>query len=193
MAGIDELEAVNMALRNIGESPVSTLVGAAGDIFVTGAQSQLLSTSREIQGKEWNFNRDYDYSLSPDMAGNINLTADMMSVESSYRTDDYVMRQGKLYNRYTQSFTFDAAVKVNVKWEFTFEELPQWIRQYIAVRSARKFSEQQLGDVTNSQLTADDESDAKSDAKRQDLKNAGLNIFSNPYKGLGRIHRRRIM
>jgi len=193
MAGIDELEAVNMALRNIGESPVSTLLGATGDIFVTGAQSQLLSTSREIQGKEWNFNRDYDYSMAPDVSGNINLTADMISVESSYKTDDYVMRKGKLYNRYAQSFTFDAAVKVNVKWEFTFEELPQWIRQYIAVRAARKFSEQQMGDVTNSQLTADDESDAKVEAKRQDLKNAGLNIFSNPYKGLGRIHRRRIM
>lgn len=193
MAGISELEAVNLALRNIGESPVSTLLGAAGDIFVTGAQETLRETTREVQGKTWNFNRDYNYSMSPDMSGNINLTAQMVSVDGYYKSDDYVMRQGKLYDRYNQTFTFTEAVKVNVKWEFEFEELPQWIRQYIAVRAARKFSERQLGDVTNSQLTADDEADAKVEAKRQDTKNAGHNLFSNPYKGLGRIHRRRIM
>jgi hypothetical protein len=193
MAGISELEAVNMALRNIGESPVSSLLGAAGDIFVTQAQAALQSVTREVQLKEWNFNRDYNYSMAPDGSGNINLTAQMMSVESCYKSDDYVMRQGKLYDRYNQTFIFDAAIKVNVKWEFTFEELPQWIRNYVAIRAARKFSEQQLGDVTNSQLTQDDEDDAKVDAKRQDTKNAGMNLFSNPYKGLGRIHRRRIM
>ena len=193
MAGISEIEAVNMALRNIGESPVSTLIGAAGDIFVTQAQAALKSVTREVQLKEWNFNRDYNYSMSPDGSGYINLTAQMLSVESTYKCDDYVMRQGKLYDRYKQTFIFSSAIKVNVKWEFTFEELPQWIRNYVAIRAARKFSEQQLGDVTNSQLTEDDERDAKVDAKRQDTRNAGMNLFSNPYKGLGRIHRRRIM
>ena len=193
MAGINELEAVNLALRNIGESPVASLLGAAGDIFVIGAQETLKEVVREVQGKEWQFNRDYDYTMSPDGSGYINITSQMTSVDSTYKTDDYVVRQNKLYDRSKKTFIFTEDVKVNVKWEFTFEELPQYMRQYIAVKAARRFAARQLGDVTNAQLTQDDEDEAKVEAKRQDLKNAGLNPFNNPYKGLGRIHRRRIM
>ena len=59
-----ELEAVNVLLTTIGESPVSTLSGnqVVDDAI---AQQVLLEVSREVQSMGWHFNTDIRVELSP--------------------------------------------------------------------------------------------------------------------------------
>lgn len=193
MAGQSKLDAVNLMLSNIGESPVSTLAGASGDAFVATAIVVLDETNRTVQSETWEFNRDVDYPLTPDVSGFINVTTDMLSVDASARSGNInvSVRGTKLYDQDNQTFVFSDVVYCDIDWEFIFEDTPQYIRQYIAVRAARVFARRILGDVTGERLTEQDEANAKTAAKRKDLKNGDRNIFRYG-KGIGRIKQRRI-
>lgn len=192
MAGLSKLEAVNIMLRNIGEAPVASLVGASGDIYVSQAQATLEELTREVQTEDWRFNKDYQYPLAPDGSGYITVTDSMVSVDASDISVQTVMRQGKLYNQDDQTFVWDDSLKCDIQWEFTFEETPQYMRRYIAIRSARVFASRQLGDIVGEQLTEDDEARARATAKRRDKRVGDRTVFENQFNGVGRLRNRRI-
>ena len=192
MAGLSKLRAVNMALENIGESPVNTLIGASGDAYVSTAQSILEEIARTVCEDVWNFNKDTDYSITPDANGNIVLSDNMIAVDGTYKTDEYATRQGKLYDKLNQTFVFDDTVKVDVIWEFEYDEIPQHVRTYIAIRAARTFARRTLGDANSDNLTSEDETRARATAKRHDAKNRDRNIFQDYGSGLHRLKQRSI-
>lgn len=194
MAGLSKLQAVNLMLSNIGESPVSTLSGSDGDVFVATAIVILDEVTRTVQAEEWEFNTDEDYGLTPDISGYITITDDMISVDASAKSSkiDVTVRQGKLYNKTDQTFVFDDVVYCDVSWEFTFEECPQYMRQYIAVRAARIFARRMLGDSTGQQLTTEDEVQARAQAKASELNNADVSMLPYDPTGIGRIRIRSI-
>ena len=198
MAGLSKLQAVNLMLSNIGESPVSTLVGADGDVFVATAIVILDETTRSVLNDRWEFNFDEDYLLSPDVSGNILITDDMLAVDTSARSSrvKVAVRAGKLYNKTDQTFVFSDSLYCDITWEFAFEDCPQYVRQYIATRAARVFARRMLGDTTGAQLTVDDERNARANAKRAEIKNADRNMMEGAYEGPGagiaRMHIRRL-
>jgi hypothetical protein len=169
MAGLSKLRAVNIALENIGESPVSTLTGS-GDAFVVTATSILEETVRDICEELWNFNRDDKYALTPDGSGNITIASNMISVDAHYTYLDYSVRQGKLYDVYNQTFVFDDTVYADVIWEFDYDDLPYHVRKYVAIRAARVFARRILGDAGGDRLTEKDEVRALANAKRNDTR-----------------------
>jgi hypothetical protein len=192
MAGMSRLEAINLMLGNIGESPVSSLTGST-DVFVVQCESILDETTRAVQAKKWHFNRDKDYAMAPDSSGFINIPDNIITVDTTARSmsKDVCVRAGKLYDIGEQTNVFTEPVYTDVVWEFPFIETPQWIRQYLAVRAARVFASRQLGDVTSERLTVDDEIEARADAKANDLRIKDRNIFDN-FNSVGRIRHRRI-
>ena len=192
MAGLSKLRAVNMALENISESPVNTLVGASGDAYVSTAQSILEEIARTVCEEVWNFNKDNDYAITPDSSGNVVLSDNMISVDGTYKTDDYATRQGKLYDKTNQTFVFTATVAVNVVWEFDYEDIPQHCRTYIAIKAARTFARRMMGDANSDNLTSEDEARARATAKRHDAKNRDRTIFEDYGSGLHRLKQRRI-
>jgi hypothetical protein len=193
MAGLSKLRAVNMALENISESPVNTLVGATGDAYVSTAKSIVEEIARVVCGEIWNFNMDKDYSITPDINGNVIITDNMISVDGTYTTDDYAVRQGKLYNKEDQTFVFTDTVHVDIVWEFEFEDIPQHVRDYLALKAARTFARRMLGDANNDNLTAEDESRARAIAKRHDARNRDRTIFQDATSGLHRLKNRRLI
>jgi len=192
MAGLSKLRAVNIALENIGESPVNTLVGATGDAFVSTAISILDEITRDVCAEVWNFNKDEDYALVPDGSGYITIADNMITVDGTYPTDNYAVRQGKLYDMTDQTFVFDDTVRVNVVWEFDYDDTPNHVRKYIAILAARTFARRILGDTTGEQLTQQDEMRARASAKRHDAKNRDRTIFQDYGSGLYRLKQRRI-
>jgi hypothetical protein len=64
MALTTKLEAVNIMISVIGESPVNTLSGTSVPVTVTQAVHALDETSKAIQSEGWHFNTEYDYPLS---------------------------------------------------------------------------------------------------------------------------------
>jgi hypothetical protein len=169
MAGLSKLRAVNIALENIGESPVNTLTGS-GNAFVVTATSILEETVRDICEEQWNFNRDYKYALAPDGSGNILIASNMISVDAYYTYLDYAVRQGKLYDVENQTFVFDDTVYAEVVWEFEYDDLPYHLRKLAAIRAARVFARRILGDESGDRLTTQDEVRALANAKRNDTR-----------------------
>lgn len=192
MAGLSKLRAVNMALENISESPVNTLVGASGDAYVSTAQSILEEVARTVCEDVWNFNKDEDYAMVPNVSGNIVLTDNMISVDGHYKSDHYATRQGKLYDKTNQTFTFTDTVSCDVVWEFDYDDIPQHVRTYIAIRAARTFARRMLGDANSNNLTSEDETRARAVAKRHDANNRDRTIWQDTGSGMHRLKRRRM-
>ena len=103
MALTTKLDAVNIMIAVIGESPVNTLGGASVPVTVVQAESVLDETSKAIQSEGWHFNTEYDYPLVPDSGtSKITLPVNTLKVDldPDLNTDtDPVQRGLTLYDR----------------------------------------------------------------------------------------------
>jgi hypothetical protein len=169
---ITELEAINKMLMAIGEQPVNT-IPVTGISEATIAQKMLHNTSREVQGKGLNCNTDSEYTLSPDSNGNIIIPANVLRIDPSDQSKDYVWRNNKLYDKdkNKQTSVFTKTVDVEVIWFYPFEELPPHVRNYITVKAARKLQAESVGSDTLHNFSAKDEYDAKQEMDRWEFNN----------------------
>jgi len=145
LTATSKLEAVNTMLTAIGEIPVSSITAATtNDVSI--AINILEATSREVQSKGWYFNTDLNYTLSPNNSNNIELPANTLRVEleGSSRSNNYVERNRKLYDRYNNTFTITSPVKTTIVWYLEFENIPEVARHYITIRAARIFQDRML-------------------------------------------------
>ena len=183
MALTTKLEAVNIMISVIGESPVNTLSGTSVPVTVTQAVHALEETSKAIQLEGWHFNTEYDYPLVPDsVTSRITLPANILKVDldPELNTDtDPVKRGTKLYYRKNHRDTWTKDLKAIITFELEFEELPEQFRHYIAVKSARIFAARYLGSREIEGFALRDEIEAKARAIESDSENADRTIFDN--------------
>lgn len=174
------LEAVNVMLAAIGESPVDTLA-VTGLIDVSIAQTILDNTTREVLMRGWWFNREYDYPLAKDVNDEFVLGATVLSADSSTKSAhlDVVERGGKMYDRYKHSYTFpdDDTLYMDVVWSLDFTECPQAARWYITVRAARIFQSDHVGSDTIHKYTSDHEKEALSYMQQAESNAEDFNIM----------------
>ena len=147
-----ELEAVNVMLSTIGESPVNTL---EDDNVVDAAIARTIlgSINREVQSIGWNFNTEIGFPILKDSLGKFPLPANtarvdtVNTVESSSATDyDLVLRGKYLYDRKNHTYSPDTTkVTVDLVVLLDFEDLPETARRYITIKSGRIFQERHLG------------------------------------------------
>jgi len=147
-----ELEAVNVMLSMIGESPVNTLEDD-NVVDATIARTILGSVNREVQSNGWNFNTEIGYPILKDNEGKFPVPANtaridtVNTVESSSATDyDLVLRGKYLYDRKNHTYSPDTTkVTVDIVVLLDFEDLPETARRYITLKSGRMFGERHLG------------------------------------------------
>ena len=179
MALTTKLEAVNIMISVIGESPVNTLSGTSVPVTVTQAVHALEETSKAIQSEGWHF----DYPLVPDsVTSRITLPANILKVDldPELNTDtDPVQRGTKLYDRKNHRDTWTKDLKAIITFELEFEELPEQFRHYIAVKSARIFAARFLGSREIEGFALRDEIEAKARAIESDSENVDRTIFDN--------------
>lgn len=135
---LSKIDAVNLMLEAIWESPVSTL-DVSGVASVATAKRVLDETSRSVQTRGWAFNLEYDYPLGVDINGTIPVPLNALHVAPMDPTLPYVQRGYLLYDRGNHTFTFTDPVNVRLILLLEFEDLPDAARQYIAVMASRKF------------------------------------------------------
>ena len=153
-----ELEAINKVLQMTGEAPVNSTVGQVG--IAKQAQDALNSASREIQTEGWTFNTDYEKNLIRNTSDEIEVGVTTTRVyinPHTYPDYDIVVRQGKLYDRKTQKFTFTKDLKADVTTILDWLELPEYARRYIMTRAGRQLQEAVVGssDYAKINLTAE--------------------------------------
>jgi len=183
MALTTKLEAVNIMISVIGESPVNTLSGTSVPVTVTQAVHALDETSKAIQSEGWHFNTEYDYPLVPDsVTKRITLPVNTLKIDldPELNTDtDAVQRGLKLYDRKNHRDTWTKDLKAIITFELEFEELPEQFRHYISVKSARIFAARFLGSREIEGFALRDEIEAKARAIESDSENADRTIFDH--------------
>jgi len=153
-----ELEAVNVMLGTIGEQPVNSLdISTISEVSI--ASDMLYEVSREVQTRGWSFNEEDEYTLSVS-EGEIPLPTNCLKVVCSGETDWIVRRGNRLYNRTDHTFTFAADVEASIVFFLPFTDLPQAARNYITLRTARKFQVRILGSDSIEKFTEIDENQA---------------------------------
>lgn len=165
-----ELDAVNIILKNDGESPVSSL-DEEGFSEAATAQETLTEISRTVQDSGWAFNTDYRRLLTPDaLTDEVDLPASTLWVRPTYTSAGraLVERARKLYDLEENSYTFAAPVYVDLCQMLEFVELPSAARYYITIRAARVYQARSTGSGSQNNFTYQDELDARASLKKAD-------------------------
>jgi len=137
------LEAVNSLLSALGSAPTDTLDSPNMEVIL--AQRILTEVSREIQTQGWAFNREIDYPLIPNQAGEILLPRNCLKVEETDGDPFLVARGKRLYDAQRQTYRLRRSVKARLVMGLPYEELPEPFRRYVLIRSARIFTDRLLG------------------------------------------------
>lgn len=187
-----ELEAVNLMLDAIGESPINSL-GNSAVVDAVKAQAVLSEVSRAVQQKGWHFNTEKEYELVPTVFDKeIQLPGNCLRVDTvgPDKWIDVVQRGTRLYDRRKHTYKFEKSLKVDMVVLLPFEELPEAARYYIAVRAARVFQARTVGSESLYQFTAQDEQLALVDLKKAEGVTADHNMFTGSWSVAKMLQRR---
>jgi len=173
-----ELKAVNMMLESIGEQHVASLPSSL--YLASLAQTILARNSRVIQLRGWHCNTTDMIQLSPDPGtGKIAVPSNAVRVDSLYKWQDVVIRGAYLYDRTENTDVFTTDVYASVTYVLDFEQLPDQLRQYIAVKAAREYQKKTVGDEATFRFTQEDEDEARTLALGDDMRQAQVTILDH--------------
>jgi hypothetical protein len=176
-----ELEAVNLMLAAIGESPVNTVLGN-GLPDANNAHRQLQVASRAVQTKGWHWNTDEEFKLVRDFPSNeITVPPNTLRLDTVYPDQDVdvVLRYQRLYDRVNHTYIFDKDLTVDIVQFLPFEELPEPARQYIVATAARKFCETTVGSADLSKFTQADQRAAWTLLLEDECESSDANVLTN--------------
>ena len=177
-----ELEAVNLMLSIIGESPMNTLTNNES-IDAATARNILAAESKSVQGRGWHFNTDIERTLVRNNSNEIVLPNNCVRVDTTGydATIDVVQRGTRLYDRRKHTFTFERDLKCDMVVLLTFDELPEPARAHILTRAGRVFAARQIGSDTLVGFTEADEKRTLADLEHFDAESEDHNILTGSY------------
>lgn len=187
-----ELDAINIMLGTIGESPINSLDAATGVVDAVTARSILAEVAVQVQEEGWHFNTDYEFVLTPDSGTKeIYVSPNVIEVDvSPYTTDvDVAIRGNRLYDRKNKTYQFSQDIKADLTILLEFNELPQAARHYITIRSARVFQQRVVGSQLLGAYTDQDEARALRAMRRYEARTGDYNILTGNYSVMRVIDR----
>ena len=115
-----KLEAINTMLSCIGQAPLNTLEGTKS-YFTIAAERILEDEVKRIQLQGWDFNSEDGYQLNPDVNNNITIPPNLIMVKfPTIYKNRYVVREGKLYDKFEHTYEIPRPLKCSVVWSFEF-------------------------------------------------------------------------
>ncbi len=173
-----ELNAVNLILRNMGETPVNSLSGVL-PLEASQAHETLIEVSEDVQTRGWYFNTE-TYRLSPDNNGFIKLPPSTLSVQSvgASRSIRVTKRSGRLYrlDPFNTGFTFEGPMELQLVLGLEFDDLPASARRYVSLRAARVAQVREAGDEMSYQDDGQDETRAWAELFAEQLAHEKLSL-----------------
>lgn len=177
-----ELDAVNIMLGTIGETPINSIEAASGVSDAVIARQILNEVSIQVQEEGWHFNVETNFELTPAYPSKeIFVPDNCIEVDAEDTRVDVAIRGNRLYDRINHTYQFDASIKCNVVIMLPFEDLPQAARHYITIRSARVFQQRVVGSQVLGSFTEKDEMRARMALRRYESKTADYNILTGNY------------
>jgi len=162
-----ELDAVNVLLMSIGQSPVNTIeVSGIRDVEI--AKLHVHNVSRSVQNNDWSFNTDLNVEMTRDLNDHILVPANALSIDPSDpfmdvvpRTDSSDGNVQKLWDRLENTFEFAEDITADISYFLPFEDIPQAARDYITMRAARRFQAASIGSQILYYFTKEEEDEAR--------------------------------
>lgn len=140
------LEAVNVMLSSVGETPVNSL--ESQNVEAEIAADILLQESRSVQAQGWFYNSEKGYRLAPDSQGEIILPNNCLRADPTDPNELLMQRGNKLYDIKNHTSIVGKTVVADLVIELAFEELPPVARQYITIKASRAFQDRVIGSET---------------------------------------------
>ena len=178
-----ELDAVNLMLSVIGESPISSLLDTAV-VDAVLAKQILSEVSRTVQSPGWHFNIEKKFPLIPDaITGEIKVPLNCIRVDTVYPDEDTdaVHRGTRLYDRRKHTYIFTKTLNVDMVVVLPFDELPETARHYVAVRASRVFQARVVGSEALYSFSAEDEKEARRSFKKAEGATADHNMLTDSW------------
>jgi hypothetical protein len=168
---VTELEAVNVILSVIGESPVESLADTALTQIteVALARRTLAEIKRDVAAEGWSWNTDYGITLTRTLSDDtFPLPADYLRCtfieHNAAENDSYVIRGGRVYDRNKRTFTMPTvdAIKIDsAVVDLAFDDIPYAAQNYITIRAARTYGNRYINSSVIFSYTAQDEQYAR--------------------------------
>lgn len=180
-----ELEAVNVILNTIGESPISSLSGSL-PVDATVAKNILSEINREVQSAGWHFNTGYNVTLNRDTNNKIPIATNVVRIEldpyiHNKANLNIVQRGSYLYNIATNTDVFSDDIKnTKIVYLLSFEDIPEQCKRYITIRAARIFHDRTLGANALHKFSQEDERQALSLLRQAEAETGKYSIFETP-------------
>lgn len=121
------LDAINMILPKLGEHRVTRVDIKHPTIAIIVPEVE--NMVRQLCAQGWWFN-EFKYNAMPNSEGEIALGQDTIAFIPDKSEPYAVLRDGKLYNPETLSYTWDKSVRGTVKQYVQFDSLPEAAQQY---------------------------------------------------------------
>lgn len=173
------LTSINILLQTINELPIESTDDLINSTTAQLAEMTIVEVKKEVLSQGWHFNTDKKYPFPPDINGIIGVPSNVLDIRATSK--NVIMRDWKLYDKETFSFTFEDAVDCDVVWDTDFNSLTHPIRHYITIKAARVFQARTIGDQTAYAYTVKDEEDAYLSAKFSESRTGKYNILSSEY------------
>ena len=137
---LTSLQAVNRMLAAVPIAQVSSL-SLPKDPVTVQAIEVLSEARRWFLLFGWEFNREDEIELTPNVSDEIDLPSTYMSIETVtyHRLEKRIVQRGaKLYNATDHTFTFDGPVKINALIDVAFEDMPDAAQEAVVAEAARR-------------------------------------------------------
>tara|TARA_R100000008_G_scaffold56582_1_gene34854 strand:+ start:179 stop:796 length:618 start_codon:yes stop_codon:yes gene_type:complete len=158
-----ELSAVNSILGAIGQSPVTTLNYENPEVsFIYNILNEI---NKDVQNEGWHFNTEPHVEIKPDANKNLVVPTNTLRYTLhdglNKKTQDLVVKAGKLYDMIDHTFVFDNPVYLDIVTLYPFSDLPNPFQRYITYRAAVRAATQLVSNPSLAQLLAQDEAKSR--------------------------------
>lgn len=182
---ISELQAVNIIMEAIGQTPVISLESAHMNVSAEKALRRLGEALVETSEEGWHFNTLPRFKLDPQVDGTVTLPTNTLRFVQGYFPGttqmDLVQRDNKLFDRVTGSFHIGTSVVGDITQLVDFDQCPQAFRWYVTIKAARRMVASTLVSSTAVQFSSSDEGQARLRAEQADSDTAGRNLRQSPF------------
>ena len=172
------LEIINAMLASVGEQPVSSADSQHPSVI--SANEILNKIDRRVQQKGWWFNTEKALLLSKNLAGEIILPSNTLSVDPCDTASNLVQRGTKLYDRVNHTFSIGEDVYVDIIVQLPIDELTTHAADYIGAYAVYDFYVNDDGDDSKANKYDRERFDTLAALKAEHLRNSDLNAINRP-------------
>jgi hypothetical protein len=176
---LTELNAINIMLRGIGQSPVTS--AGLQHPHAIAAKNTFDILNEEVQADGWWFNEDIAVTLVQDSAGEIILPANVLRADPTAKnlpnnvTSNLVQRGTRMYDPVNNTFVIGDSVDVDITFFLAYENLPYPAQVYIAYYSSLELHSDTIGDNEKMQRLSIKVDKLYSELKTADIRNRNVN------------------